>query len=115
MNPFYIVKPCIKIAKSEVLFEIYRMAIYQDKYDVEVQNDDKIKHNRMFFAFVQQTFNRQDGFYLHGNFILIDKIKGNQSRKQSAAEVERLNRYKMDRNEKTEGTSKPSPKRLFCK
>ena len=70
------------------------MALNQDKYDVEVQNDDKIKHNRMFFAFVQQTVNLQDGFYLHGNFILIDKIKGDQSRKQSAAEVERLNKEK---------------------
>ena len=35
-NPFDISKPCIKIAKSEVLFEIYIMSLNRDKYDIEV-------------------------------------------------------------------------------
>ena len=41
------------------------MAIKQDKYDIEVENDDAIKLNRIFFDFVQRTFNRLDGLYLH--------------------------------------------------
>ena len=36
MNPFDISKPCIKIAKSEVLFEKYRMALNREKYEIEV-------------------------------------------------------------------------------
>ena len=34
MNPFDIRVPCIKIANSELLFEPYRMALNQDKYDI---------------------------------------------------------------------------------
>ena len=40
LNPFDIGKPCIKIGKGELLFEQYRMALNQDKYDIEVRNDD---------------------------------------------------------------------------
>ena len=40
MNPFEIGKPCMIIARREMLFEQYIMAINQDKYDIEVRNDD---------------------------------------------------------------------------
>ena len=53
MNPFDISKPFIKISKSELLFEQYRMALKRDKYDIEVQNDDAIKRNRILFDFVR--------------------------------------------------------------
>ena len=43
------------------------MALKQDKYKIEVQNDDAINHNRIFFDFMQQTFNFLDGLYLHKN------------------------------------------------
>ena len=46
MNPFEIGKPCIIIARRELLFEKYRMALKQDKYEIEVQNDDAIKRNK---------------------------------------------------------------------
>ena len=36
MNPFGIHEPCIKIARSEVLFEQYIMDLGQEKYDIEV-------------------------------------------------------------------------------
>ena len=36
MNPFGIPVPCIKITRSELLFEQYRMALNQEKYDIEV-------------------------------------------------------------------------------
>ena len=64
MNPFHICVPYIKISKSELLFEQYRMALNRDKYDIEVQNDDAIKRNREFVDFTQRTFNRLYGLYL---------------------------------------------------
>ena len=91
-NPFEIGKPCIIIAGRELLFEQYRMALKQDKYDIEVKNDDAIKRNQIFFYFMERTFNRLDGLYLHEKSLLIYTIIENQPRKQSAAEVERLNR-----------------------
>ena len=57
MNPFDIGKPCIQITKSELLFERYIMALNQDKYNIEVQNDDATKRNRIFFDFVKQNSN----------------------------------------------------------
>ena len=70
MNPFDIRVPCIKIANSELLFEKYRMALNLDKYDIEVQNYYAIKHNRIFFDFVQQTFNHLYGIYLCERYFL---------------------------------------------
>ena len=67
MNSFDIIKPCIKVARSEVLFEQYRMPLNRYKYDIEVQNDDAIKRNRILFDFVQRTFNYLYGLYLHEN------------------------------------------------
>ena len=68
MNQFYIRVPCINIAKIEVLFEKYRMALNRDKYDIEVRNDDAIKRNRILFDFMQGTFKRLDRLYLHEKF-----------------------------------------------
>ena len=64
MNLFYIRVPLIKIAKIELLFEQYIMAIKRDKYYIEVRDDDAINCNRIFFDFMQQTFNILDGLYL---------------------------------------------------
>ena len=44
-NPFDIGKPCIKISKSELSFEQYRMALNWDKYDIEVRDNDAINRN----------------------------------------------------------------------
>ena len=90
MNPFEIGKPCIIIGGRELLFEQYRMALKRDKYTIEVQNYDAINRNRIFFDFVQWTFNYLDGLYLHEKCLLINTIIENKSRKHSAAEVERL-------------------------
>ena len=43
------------------------MALNQDKYDIEVQNDDAIKCNQILFNFMQQMFNNLDGLYLRDN------------------------------------------------
>ena len=41
------------------------MALNWNKYEIEVQNDDAIKRNKIFFDLIQQTFNRLDGLYIH--------------------------------------------------
>ena len=64
MNTFDIGVPCIKITNSELLFEQYIIAINQDKYDIEVQNDNATKRKRIFFDFMQRKFNHLDGLYL---------------------------------------------------
>ena len=87
------------------------MALKQDKYDIEVQNDDAIKRNQIFFDFMQQTFNRLDGLYLNEGYILINAIIKDQLSKDSAAEVEKLKREKKARNKREEGKSKPCPKK----
>ena len=91
MNPFYIRVQCINISKSELLFEQLILALNQDKYYIEVQKDDAIKHNRIFFNFMQRTFNILDGLYLCERCILIDAIMKDQLWKQSVAEIEELN------------------------
>ena len=87
-NPFDIHDTCINIVKSELLFEQYIMALNQEKYDIEVLNDDAIKRNRIFFDFMQQTFNRLYALYLREICLLIDAIMTYQMRKQSASEIE---------------------------
>ena len=46
LNLFDIGKPFVKIKKSELLFEQYRMALKQGKYDIEVRDDDAIKRTK---------------------------------------------------------------------
>ena len=68
MNPFEIGKPFIIIERRELLFEQYRMVLKREKYDIEVQNDDAIKRNQIFFDFMKRTSNRLDGLYFHEKF-----------------------------------------------
>ena len=83
MNTFDIRVPCINIARIELLFEQYIMALTLGKYDIEVRNDDSIKRNQIFFDFKQRTFNCLYGLYLREICILIDAIIKDQLRKQS--------------------------------
>ena len=80
-NTFDICVPYIKIAKSEMLFQQYIMALNWDKYYIEVRNDDAIKRNQIFFNLMQRTFNRLDGLYLREICLLIDAITKHQFRK----------------------------------
>ena len=52
------------IAKSELLFEQYRMALIREKYDIDVRDDDAIKREQIFFDFIQQTFSFMDRLYI---------------------------------------------------
>ena len=45
MNPLGIKKPCIMIAKNEVLFEQYRIALKRDKDSIDIDGEDEIKRN----------------------------------------------------------------------
>ena len=62
-NPVITNRLCIMIAKNEVLFEKYRMALKQDKDTIEIQGDDAIKHNRLFFDFMLRMFNHINQLY----------------------------------------------------
>ena len=50
------------------------MALNRDKYEIEVQNDDAIKRNQIFFYFMQITFTILDELYPHEKCFLIDMI-----------------------------------------
>ena len=89
-----------------MLFEQYRLDLNQDKYEIEVQNDDAIKRNQIFFYFMQQTFINLDALYLQEKFLLMDTIIKYPSQKHSAAEIEKLNRLKKIRNKRKEGISR---------
>ena len=67
-------KPCINIANNEVLFEKYRMALQRDKYAIEIQGDDAIKCNQLFFDFMLRMFNRLNQLYEKGKSLLIYTI-----------------------------------------
>ena len=47
-NPLGIKRPCIMIAKNEVLFEQYRIALKQDQDAIDIEGDDEIKRKRLF-------------------------------------------------------------------
>ena len=90
------------------------MALKWDKDTIEIQKDDAIKRNRIFFDFMLRMFNRLNQLYVKEKIILIDTILKYQSRNESAKEVEKPNRYNDTRTGNKEDTSKPSPKkRLF--
>ena len=80
-NPFDIRVPCTNIAKSELLFEQYIMALNRKKYDIEVRNDDAIKRNQILFDYMQRTFNLLYGLYLREGCRLINKIMKYKLRK----------------------------------
>ena len=62
-NPIIIDQPCINISNSEVLFEKYRMALKGEKYAIEIQKYDAIKHNQIFFDFMLRIFNHLNQLY----------------------------------------------------
>ena len=73
-NPIGIYRPCIKIANNEVLFETYIMALKQDKYAIEIQEDDAIKRNQLFFDFLLRMLNHLNQLYEKEKSLLIDRI-----------------------------------------
>ena len=87
------------------------MAFKQDKDAIEIQKDDAIKRNRIFFDFMLRMFNNLNQLYVKEKSLLIDIILKYQSRNDIAKEIEKPNRYNNTRNVNKEDTSKPSPEK----
>ena len=62
-NPLGIKQPCIMIENNEVLFEQYRIALKRDKDAIDIEGEDEIKRNRLFFDFVLRMFNHLNQLY----------------------------------------------------
>ena len=52
MNPLGIKQPRLTIAKTEVLFEQYRIALKRDKDAIDIEGGYAINSNRLFFDFM---------------------------------------------------------------
>ena len=91
MNPFDIGKQCIKIAKSELFFEQYRIVLKRGKYDIEVRDDYAIKRKQIFLFYATNV--QSSVWIIYGWDFYFDRYnKRDPLMKQSAAEVERMNR-----------------------
>ena len=62
------------------------MALKRDKDAIEIQGDDVIKRNRLFFDFMLRMFNNLNQLYEKEKCLLIHTILKYQSRKESAKE-----------------------------
>ena len=51
------------IAKNEVLFEQYIITLKQDKDSIDIEGEDEIKRNRLFFNFMLVMFNHINQLY----------------------------------------------------
>ena len=125
INPLGIKQPCIMIAKNELLFEQYRIALNRDKDTIDIEGDDAINRNRLFFDFVLRMFDHLNQLYEMEKSLLIDTIlkyhlrkdsakknssKPSPSRKESAKE--NISKPSPSRKKSVEeNTSKPSPSR----
>ena len=73
-NPLGIKQPCIMIAKNEVLFEHYIIALKRYKDAIDIEGEDEIKRNRLFFDFMLRMFNHLNQLYEKEKSLLIDTI-----------------------------------------
>ena len=62
------------------------MALKRDKDAIEIQKDDAIKRNQIFFDFMLRMFNNINQLYEKEKSLLIYTILTYQSRKESAKE-----------------------------
>ena len=109
-NPIGIKQPCVMIANNEVLFEQCRISLKRDRYAIDIEGEDEIKRNRLFFDFMLIMFDNLNQLYEKEKSHLIDTILKYHSRKESAKE----NSPKPSPSRKEsakENTSKPSPSR----
>ena len=84
MNPLEIDRPCHKIASNELLFEKYRIALKRDKYAIDIDGEDRINSNPLFFDFMLRTFDHLNQLYEMDKSLLIDTILKYNLRKESA-------------------------------
>ena len=74
------------------------MALKWDKDAIEIQKDDEINRNQIFFDFMLRMFNHINEVYVKGKNLLIDTILKYQLSNESAQEVEKPNRDNKTRN-----------------
>ena len=74
INPLGSEQPCLMIAKNEVLFEQYRIALKRDKYAIDIDGEDAINRNRLFFDFMLRMFDHLNQLYEMEKSLLIDAI-----------------------------------------
>ena len=86
MNPLGIYWPCLKIAKDELLFEIYIIALKQDKDAIDSDGNDAIDSHRLVVDFTLRMFDHLNQLYEMEKNLLIDKILKYHLRKESAEE-----------------------------
>ena len=60
------------------------MALKRDKNAIEIQGDDEIKRNRLFFDFMLRMCNHLNQLYEKEKSLLIDTILKYNSKKESA-------------------------------
>ena len=65
------------------------MALKWDKDAIEIQKDDAIKSNQIFFDFMLIMFNHLNQLYVKEKILLIDTILKYKSRNEIAKEVEK--------------------------
>ena len=84
MNPQVINRPCQNIAKDEMLFEKYRIALKRDKDEISIDGNDAINSYQLFFDFMLRMFDHLNQLYEMEKSLLIDAILKYHLRKQSA-------------------------------
>ena len=57
-----------------MLFEQYIIALKRDKYAIDIEEEDEIKRNRLFFDFMLRIFDNLNQLYEMGKGLLIDTI-----------------------------------------
>ena len=63
MNTLGINQPCLTITNNEVLFEIYIIALKRDKDAIDIDGEDAINSNRLFFDFIPRMFDHLNQLY----------------------------------------------------
>ena len=115
------------IAKNEVLFEKYRIALKQDKDAIDIEGEDAINRNQLFLISFQECSIIEINYMRWKKSLLIGTILTYHLRENSAKEnssepsTSRKENYKENtpkpspsRKESIEeNTSKPSPSRKY--
>ena len=63
MNPLGIDQPCLTIENNEVLFEKYRISLKREKDAIDIDGEDAINSNRLFFEFMLRMFDHINQLY----------------------------------------------------
>ena len=71
MNPLGTNRPCLKIAKDELLYEKYRIALKRDKDAIDIDGNDAIDSHRLVFDFMPRMFDHLNQLYEMGKVFLL--------------------------------------------